>query len=356
MPGGKRRKAWIPRSWQAQFRDFQVLFLESRQSLFLFFILILGGTLVFHIFYRIPGTSTYPGIIQSIYAVFSLIFFQPELPFPDYWALQILYFLIPILGLAVVADGVIRFWGALTNKKERRQEWQVAMASTYKNHIIVCGFGKIGYRVSAELVKFRRDVIAIESNPNGRFIDKAKDLGITLLIADARRTKTLLDANIKKADAIVPCTDDELTNLDIALNARELNSGIKVVMRMFDPDLAKRVENGFGIHTAFSASALTAPVFAAAAMRLPVKYSFYLDENLLNISEICISPESSLLGWTVAKLAGELDLSVIYYQDKEITDLHPDPSRILNSGTKILVLASLEKLQHVIELNSSGIS
>ena len=48
------------------------------------------------------------------------------------------------------------------------------------------------------------------------------------------------------------------TNLDIALQARELNPGIKVVLRMFDPDLARRVESGFGIHTAFSTSALAA--------------------------------------------------------------------------------------------------
>ncbi len=66
----------------------------------------------------------------------------------------------------------------------------------------------------------------------------------------------------------LPATDDQLANLEIALDAREINPGIKVVMRMFDVEFARKVEKGFGIHTAFSCSALTAPIFAAAAMRL----------------------------------------------------------------------------------------
>ena len=68
------------------------------------------------------------------------------------------------MGLAVVADGVLRFGTALINKQSRGQKWQVAMASTYRDHIIVCGVGKVGYRVILELLKFKKDIIAIEDN------------------------------------------------------------------------------------------------------------------------------------------------------------------------------------------------
>ena len=260
-------------------------------------------------------------------------------------------FLIPLIGLTAVADGFFRFWTALTNKSERGEKWQVAMASTYSNHIIICGFGKLGYRIAEELLHYGRDIIAIEANPDGRFVDKAKDLDIPILIADARRSKTLLDANIKKADAIIPCTDDELANLDIALDAKELNPSIKVVMRMFDPDLAKRVEKGFGIHTAFSTSALTAPIFAVAAMRADVKHSFYVDKTLLNISEFIVCEDSPICGWTLEKVSEELNLSVVYYQYQEITDLHPGAHLKLKPGAKILVLASLEALKTFSALN-----
>jgi Trk K+ transport system NAD-binding subunit len=251
----------------------------------------------------------------------------------------------------VVADGVIRFGVALTNKKERGQKWQIAMASTYNNHVILCGLGKVGYRVALELLKLDREVVAIELDPQGRFIEKAKALSIPVIIADARRTENLFKAGIERAEAVIPCTDDELTNLDIALDAREINPQVKIVMRMFDPDLAQRIEKGFGIHTAFSTSALAAPVFAAASMRVNIKSSFYAGDNLVNISEMAIEPNSKIEGWTIAQLENKLDLSVVSFIENQVTILHPEPNLKLHKGSRVLVLASLDTLRDLDELN-----
>jgi voltage-gated potassium channel len=346
-----RRKQGVGRTVRAQLRDARVLFQESRGSLLAFVSIVVVGALIFHFFYTYPGTQQHPRLGQALHATFALIFFETLLPFPEVWYLQALFFVIPIMGLAVVADGVIRFGAALLNKQARGQKWQVAMASTYSNHVIVCGMGKVGYRVTLELLKFGREVVGIEHNPEGRFVEKARALGIPLIIANARRSENLIKAGVKRADAVIPCTDDELTNLDIALDARELNPDAKVVMRLFDADLARRVEKGFGIHTAFSSSALAAPIFAAAAMRANVKYSFYVGDTLLSISQVLIGPGSGLAGWSVQKLESELDLSVVCYRGEDITDLHPSPDLRLSAGHEVLVLASLEALQRLNDLN-----
>jgi Trk K+ transport system NAD-binding subunit len=332
-------------------REAWVLFRIFRNPLLLFVVLVVGGALVFHLYYTHPETGAHPGIEEALHATFALIFFETLLPFPDQWYLQILFFIIPILGLAAVADGLLRFGNALTNRQARGQKWQVAMAATYQNHVIVCGVGKVGYRVIRELLKFNREIVAIENDAEGRFVEKVKGLDIPVLIADARRSVNLIQAGVQRADVIVPCTNDELTNLDIALDARELNSDIKVVMRMFDSDLARRVEKGFGIHTAYSTSALAAPIFAAAAMRVNVKYSFYVGDTLLNLSEVAIQPSSPLIGWSVQRLETELDLSVVCYQGEMLTDLHPKPDLELAPGDQILVIATLETLQRLNELN-----
>ncbi len=345
------RKQRLQRVLRAQLRDARVLLQESRNSLVAFVAILVGGALIFHLLYIYPGTYQHPRFGQALHATFALIFFETLLPFPEQWYLQVFFFLIPIMGLAAVADGVLRFGAALLNKHNRGQQWQVAMASTYRNHVIVCGVGKVGYRVSLELLKFGREVVGIESNPDGRFVEKAKALDIPIIIADARRTENLVRAGVGRADAIIPCTDDELANLDIALDARELNPDIKIVMRLFDPDLARRVEKGFGIHTAFSTSALAAPIFAAAAMRVNVKHSFYVGDTLLNLSQVVIEPGSQLIGWPVKRLEAELDLSVVCYQGGGITDLHPSPELCLNIGHELLVLASLETLRRLNDLN-----
>ncbi len=337
--------------FRAQLRDAWVLIRESRSSILWFFGVVLIGGMIFAFYYHDPVTGQPIGFLHGVYGAFTLIFFETSLDFPDTWYLQILFFLIPILGLAAVADGVIRFGTALVNKQNRGQKWIYAMASTYKNHVIVCGIGKLGFRVIEELLKLDRDVIGIEINPDGRFVEKANDLGVPILIADARRSETLQKANVKQADVIIPCTEDELANLDIALDARESNSGIKVVMRMFDPELAARVEKGFGIHTVFSTSALSAPIFAAAAMRLNVKSSFYVGETLLNLIEMVVEPCAEFNGWTIEALQKQVDISILYFQDDHTTDLHPNGSLVLHAGAKILVLATLENLYQLNEMN-----
>jgi Trk K+ transport system NAD-binding subunit len=204
-----------------------------------------------------------------------------------------------------------------------------------------------------ELGKFGREVVGIEPEADSHFAQKAKALGIPVIAGNARLEETLISAGVKRADAIIPCTDDELTNLDIALNARELNPDIKVVLRMFDPELAERVEKGFGIHTAFSTSALAAPIFAAAAMRVNVQYSFYAGETLLNLSELVVAERSPLIGQTVAEIEANLDLSVVCRQCGTTHSPHPEPGVRLAPGDRLLVLATLETIRRLNALNES---
>lgn len=337
----------------AELRDARVLLHESRTALLIFAFVMLIGSLALWLLYVDPLTGSRIDFGEAIFAAFGLMFFESTLSFPHNIFLRILFFLIPIAGVGALADGVLRFGSALINKQNRGEKWQIAMASTLNEHVIVCGAGKIGFRVILELRKLGREVVVIERNADGRFIEKLRSMGIPLIIADARRSETLYKANIERAAAIIPCTEDELTNLDIALDARDIKPEIKVVLRMFDPDLARRVEKGFGIHTALSTSAIAAPVFAASALDLNVKSSFYVGDKLLNLSELVIQPRSLLRDWTVERLEREMDLNVVSYTDGDLVDLHPMPERILTQGVQILVLTTLETLRQLHTMNGA---
>jgi Trk K+ transport system NAD-binding subunit len=337
----------------AELRDARVLLHESRTALLIFAFVMLIGSLALWLLYVDPLTGSRIDFGEAIFATFGLMFFESTLSFPHNLFLRILFFLIPIAGVGALADGVLRFGSALINKQNRGEKWQIAMASTLNEHVIVCGAGKIGFRVILELRKLGREVVVIERNADGRFIEKLRSMGIPLIIADARRSETLYKANIERAAAIIPCTEDELTNLDIALDARDIKPEIKVVLRMFDPDLARRVEKGFGIHTALSTSAIAAPVFAASALDLNVKSSFYVGDKLLNLSELVIQAHSHLRDWTVERLEREMDLNVVSYTDGDLVDLHPMPERVLTQGVQILVLTTLETLRQLHTLNGA---
>lgn len=220
----------------------------------------------------------------------------------------------------------------------------MAIASTCRDHIVVCGLGRVGYRVVKELLRLGEEVVGIERDAEARFLEEIRQMKVPVLLGDARRREMLEKAHVSEASAVVICTQDDLTNLDIALDARELNPGIKVVMRMFDAQLAEKVRRGFGIHTAFSTSALAAPVFAAAATRAQIDQSFYVDDVLMNMARATIQENSALEDHTVAQVERELDLTVALHKRLESFDPHPGPDVVLQAGDCLVVFASLESL------------
>jgi len=332
------------RHLRASLRDLFVLLREFRYTLLLFIVLMLIGTVSLWLLYESPETKHRVGLDQALYGAFSLMFFQPSLEFPNHLWLEVLYFLVPIIGLGVLADGVLRFGVMLFNKRARKEEWQVALASTYRNHIIVCGLGKVGYRVVRQLLDFGEQVVGVERNADAPFVSVLQQMDVPVIIADARQRTTLTQANVEHASALIACTEHDLTNLDIALDARELNPNVKIVMRMFDAELAKKVERGFGIHTVFSVSALAAPAFAAAATRANVSYSFYVDNMLLNVSQVTIERGSPLAGKTLAQVERELELTIVQYKSATKMDLHPDPNIVIEGDDRIAVFAELATL------------
>ena len=340
---GQRIRRWL----RAYLRDTRVLFRQFRGTLLIFAVLLLLGTLGVHATYD-AGRLSWG---QAFHITFKLMFFETVAEFPGHPLAQAIFVLWPVLGLFLVVDGMVRFGTALFNRHERREAWQVAVASTYRQHIVVCGLGRVGYRVTLQLLRMRHEVVGVEQDPNGMFLDRLRAEGVPILVGDARRSDLLEKAGVPVASAVVACTEDDLTNLEIALEARELNPGIKVVMRMFDEQLAERVRKGFGIHTAFSTSALAAPAFAAAATRAAVEHSLYVDDVLLNVSRITVAAGSPLDGKRVGEVEQELDLSIILYRGTTGVDLHPKPDLVLHAGDQIVVFATLEALACLNQMN-----
>ena len=61
----------------------------------------------------------------------------------------------------------------LFNKQVRKGEWQVAVASTFRNHIVVCGLGRVGYRVVEQLLQFGEEVVGgIDRREESRFVER----------------------------------------------------------------------------------------------------------------------------------------------------------------------------------------
>lgn len=346
---GTRWKRYVHAYW----RDVRVLLRQFYIPLLLLVASVLLVGLIFYLCYTHPEVPDL-SYIGAVHAIFSMIFFGDSLPLAPQWYLQILHFLMPIVGLGLVAQGVIQFGVMLFSKTAREDEWQVALASTYRDHVLVAGIGRLGYRVVQQLLDFDQDVVGIELDSDSEFVQRVMDQKVPVVFGNAAHTDILQQAGIPRASALVTCTENDLTNLEIALAARELQPDLRIVLRMFDQDIAQKIARGFDIHTAFSTSALAAPAFARAATHSGVSHAFYVNDQLLNVGEMTIDQSSSLIGRQVGTLESELDLSIILHCRADAMDMHPAPDTLLQANDKVWVLASLGGLNHLRDLNSKG--
>jgi len=347
-----RLEAWL---WLLQYGRYVIPFVG----------ILVAGTLAVCIMYpdprKVPDGANLADMklnpLEAAYAVFTLIFFQPDLVEFDKapLLLQIIFFAVPVAGLFIIAPGVLRFGEALLDHRKRRENRLMALADTFHDHIVVCGLGRIGYRVVNELLDWGEKVIGIENDANARFLEEIRQEDVPVLIGDAKQEELLEQARVQQASAIVVCTEDDMTNMQIALEARELNPDIKVVMRMFDAQMATRVRNGFHIHTAFSTSALAAPVFAAAATRAQISHSFYVDEeDDLMVARMTVKPGSVLEGNTIAQVKHKLDVSVILYKRAGYLNPQPAPETIIRADDCLVVFASRETLARLGEMSGES--
>jgi voltage-gated potassium channel len=345
----RKRFPW-KRYLLANWRDVRVLFRQFSIPLTLFVSSVLLGGLVFDLLYTHTEIQdlTYA---ESVYAIFTMIFFGQSVPFPEQWYLQVFFFVMPVIGLGLIAQGVINFGVMLFNKSAREDEWQVAIASTYKEHVVVTGIGRLGFRIVRHLLDFGEDVVGIEVDPDNEFARRVMDWHVPVVFGDATHPDVQSQAGVERANSIVTCTENDLTNLEIALIAREIKADIRVVLRMFDYDMAQKVAHGFDIPTAFSTSALSAPAFAAAATHSDISHAFYIGDQLLNVSEIKVRAGSALVGRQVGDLERELDFSVILHNRNGEIDLHPDAETTLQAGDQICVFASLDVLNRLGRMN-----
>ncbi len=203
MRGNKKPSFF--RSLRASWRDTVLLFREFRLPLFVFLGILFAGGVSYHTLSQSTDSPT-QSLSEALYTVLTLIFLQPIQPYPKSWYLQIFYFLMPLLGLSVLAQGLTEFGILFFNRRARNKEWQMAVASTYHKHIILVGLGHLGTRVVTLLRDLDEDTVVIEIAPRPDLKSLLHRLDIPLIEDDATREEVLLAAGVSRAKAIMLLT------------------------------------------------------------------------------------------------------------------------------------------------------
>ena len=321
LPFAERVSLQVRRSW-ALAKRFKVFFFNS-------FILFGLMPLAYTARYHAPGGDKLKWG-EALHHVYFLLFGQPSLAYVDDWLIVVLNIVIPPLGLATVVDGGVRFAYLFFAKHRLEKEWIEVITESMRGHVVVCGAGRVGYRVVEQLMKVGQQVVVIEKNEQAHFAGMLRDAKVPVLCEDINNPKSLERVNIKTARAIVCATNDDLANLNVALDARRLNPEVRIVLRLFDEDLVERVRDNFRAE-AHSTSALSAPAIALSALDPRILHSFEVGKHLMVVSRFVVGDRLS--GSTVKELRdthGGLTLSLVRPNQAEV--MHPPGEVTLQKG------------------------
>lgn len=290
--------------------------------------------------------------VRALYITYCLIFMEHLLEFPEHWVLQLFYLFLPLLGLIVILDGIVRLSYHVLRRDESGKEWVRAMTKTLNDHVILCGLGKVGLRILQQLMHLGEHVAVLEKRADCQNLAYARKHGIPVLIGNGREDGILDDLNLANAKSIILATNDDLANLEMAIDARKVNPDIRVVMRMFDQELAAKIRESFDIHLAFSTSELAAPVFATSSSDRSIINSFYAGDQLLVVAELIMRPESELAGKKVGELGKDKHIVVISHGSGEQQALFPASETLLMPGDRFTIQTTPETLKEVHRMNS----
>jgi len=285
--------------------------------------------------------------IKAVYAILNMATFQVSFSdIPHGPKLDLFFILVPVVGiplLLIFGANLLHVVRVFFVRRERGQAWQRALATTVASPIVVCGLGRVGYRVAGELLDMRRPVVGLDK-ADSPLIQSLMDRGLPVILGDVRNQDVLIGAGVKRAPTVIVCTHDDLANIEAAFHVHRLNKDAHIVLRLFEDEIADDIRGRFQVETILSRSAIAAQAFAHAALGVAVLESFQVDGATYVLAEVPISSASPLRSQSLGTIARANQATIVcLYRDGRLL-LEPAPDTILDTGDELFLFTDVERL------------
>jgi voltage-gated potassium channel len=245
--------------------------------------------------------------------------------------------------------------GGLPKRLQRRR--YARMLDTIKDHLIICGYGRIGSTVARQFQRQRIPFVVIERDPAR--LQAAMEDGALAVEADASREEVLKRVGIDRARGLVAAVGTDAENVYAVLSARVLRPDLFIVSRAETDDATQKLKRA-GADRVISPYQIGAMQIAQTAIRPAVVDFVELatsSESLeLAMEEIGIASPSPLVDLTLvaANLRQRYGVIVVGIQRSDRSmEFNPEPDTIIRAGDKLVVLGRPDSLRKL-ELEAAG--
>ncbi|MGG6297113.1 potassium channel family protein [Leptolyngbya sp. AN02str] len=124
--------------------------------------------------------------------------------------------------------------------------------ATLENHVVICGFGRMGQILARELANFMQPFVIIDNSSDR--ITEAQELGYLVITGNATDEEVLQLAGIERAQFLATALPDDAANVFITLTGRGLNPNLVILARGEFPTTERKLRLAGANHVVLPAT------------------------------------------------------------------------------------------------------
>jgi len=276
-----------------------------------------------------------------------------------------------LLTIAIVLSGVAIFgyfaaqifdsiahsvMGGAWREKKRRK-----MIDDLRNHIIVCGYGRVGRRAGEELREAGVPYVVLDFSEEA--LEHAREDDVLFVDGSGSEDEDLVKAGLDRARGIIVASDDDGDNLYIALSAKARRPDVIVIARGSSEEAERKLKlaGADRVVTPYT----TAGRVMAQLMIKPQVTSFVnamtsSEAPDLNFEEIEVTSSSGAVGLTIGALniSSQTGANIVAVRKLGgALELRPTRDTLLEESDVIVGLGSpaeIKKLEEMFEPRVAG--
>lgn len=217
------------------------------------------------------------------------------------------------------------------------------------NHIIICGFGRIGQILANELNDAKTAFVVVDSSAER--IAEAQEKGYLAMLGNATEESCLLSAGIHHAATLATVLPDDAANVFITLSARNMNPKLTIIARgehvSTEPKLKQAGANEVVMPASIGAHRMANLIVRPSAVDFLSNssnsdiFNDELHQIGMHMHEILIAEGTSLDGKTVkdAEIQGQGAFLIVALRQANNTLIaNPDQKVVLSANDTLIVL------------------
>lgn len=222
--------------------------------------------------------------------------------------------------------------------------------SSFKNHVVICGYGRNGKQAAQKLLAHKKSFVVIEKNKD--IEERLQQDNVPYVIGNANEDEVLMQAGIDRASNFISALPNDADNLFVVLSTRQINKNINIISRASNESSYDKLKfagaNNVILPDKIGGDHMASLVVVPGLMEFLDNLSIVGKSNI-NIEEVAVE---KLIHKEAGKTIKDLDLrkktgcTIIGYKDENGNYIvNPEAELKLASKSKIIVLGRPEQIE-----------